>query len=37
VTDLEKAERSIKMRGAAAYKSVSFKIVPNGLNKALQR
>ena len=30
MTDLERAERSIKMRGAAAYQNISVKIVPNG-------
>jgi len=30
MSDLERAERSIKMRGAASYQDVSVKIVPNG-------
>ena len=30
MTDLERAERSIKIRGTATYQSVSVKIVPNG-------
>ena len=30
MSDLERAERSIKMRGVASYQNVSVKIVPNG-------